>query len=110
RRADGRRRLPRLPGGPGRMSGYTSLTEADLAAMLEAIGVGSVEELFDAIPAAVRLGRPLDLPPGRAQQEVEARLAELAGRNVSADDEVSFLGAGMYDHYVPALVDAIILR
>jgi glycine dehydrogenase subunit 1 len=92
------------------MSGYTSLTEADLAAMLEVIGVRSVDELFDSVPASVRLGRPLDLPSGRSQQEVEARLAELAARNVSCDDEVSFLGAGMYDHYVPALVDAIILR
>jgi len=92
------------------VSGYTALTDADLAAMLEVIGVSSVDELFESVPASVRLGRPLDLPPGRAQQEVEARLAELAARNVSSDDEVSFLGAGMYDHYVPALVDAVILR
>jgi len=58
----------------------------------------------------VRLGRALDLPPGRPEQEVFAHLRELASRNVSADDELSFLGAGMYDHYVPALVDSIISR
>src|SRR4051794_23896912 len=78
--------------------------------MLAAIGVASVEELFAEIPEGVRLRRALDLPPGRSEQEVFAELRELASRNVSADDEVSFLGAGMYDHYVPALVDALISR
>src|SRR3954453_18503508 len=92
------------------MSRYTSATDADRAAMLAAIGVGSVEELFRDIPAAVRLGRPLDLPPGRSEQEVYAELRDLAARNVSTEDEISFLGAGMYDHYVPALIDALTSR
>jgi len=92
------------------VSTYTSLTGADRAAMLEAIGVGSVEALFDVIPEGVRLGRALDLPPGAAEQEVFAELRRLAARNVSADDEISFLGGGMYDHYVPALVDSIVQR
>ncbi len=92
------------------MSRYTSATDADRAAMLERIGVQSIDELFDAIPEGVRLGRALDLPPGRPEQEVFAHLRELASRNVSADDELTFLGAGMYDHYIPALVDSIISR
>jgi glycine dehydrogenase subunit 1 len=92
------------------MSRYTSATDADRQAMLEAIGVASVEELFRDVPEAVRLSRPLDLPDGKAEQEVYAELRDLAERNVSAEDEVSFLGAGMYDHYVPSLVDSIILR
>ena len=50
----------------------------------------------------MRLGRPLDLPPGKPEQEVYAQLRDLAARNVSTEDEISFLGAGMYDHYVPA--------
>ena len=58
----------------------------------------------------MRLGRPLDLPPGKPEQEVYAYLRELAARNVSAEDEISFLGAGMYDHYVPALIDSILSR
>ena len=58
----------------------------------------------------MRLDRALDLPPGRPEQEVYAHLRELAARNVSAEDELSFLGAGMYDHYVPALVDSLIAR
>ena len=92
------------------MTTYTSVTDADLQAMLETIGVGSVEELFAEIPASVRLTRPLELDDGLSEQEVYAELRALAARNTSTEDEVSFLGAGMYDHYVPALIDSIIMR
>src|ERR1700712_3629253 len=92
------------------MSRYTSATDADRREMLEAIGVGSIDELFDAVPEAVPLGRPLDLPAGNPEQEVYARLRDLAAKNTSAEDELSFLGAGMYDHYVPALIDSILQR
>ena len=79
--------------------------------MLAAIGVPSVEALFDRqIPEAVRLRRPLELPAGMGEQDVFAHLRELAARNVSAEDELSFLGAGMYDHYVPALIDMLMGR
>ncbi len=79
--------------------------------MLAAVGVSSVQEIFDRqIPAGVRLGRELDLPQGLSEQEVFAHLSELAARNVSAEDELSFLGAGMYDHYVPALIDMLTER
>jgi glycine dehydrogenase subunit 1 len=90
---------------------YTAVTDADLAEMLSAIGVGSVQELFDRqIPADVRLGRPLDLPAGLPEQDVYAHLRELAARNTSAEDEITFLGAGMYDHYVPAVIDMLLGR
>ncbi|GAC1438741.1 MAG: aminomethyl-transferring glycine dehydrogenase subunit GcvPA [Solirubrobacteraceae bacterium] len=92
------------------MSRYTAVTEADLAAMLETIGVGSVDELFAGLPAAVRLDRSLALPEGRSEAEVYAHLRDLARRNVSAEDELCFLGAGMYDHYVPALIDMLMGR
>jgi glycine dehydrogenase subunit 1 len=92
------------------MSRYTSVTEADLREMLSEIGVESVEELFRDIPPELRLGRALDLDEGRSEQEVYEELHALAQANVSTEDEISFLGAGMYDHYVPALVDSIILR
>jgi len=79
--------------------------------MLAAIGVGSVKEIFDRqIPSGVRLERELDLPPGRGEQDVYEHLRELAARNVSVEDELSFLGAGMYDHYVPALIDMLTER
>ena len=92
------------------MSRYTSLTDDDLREMLARIGVDSIDDLFAAIPEGVRLRRPLDLPEGMPEQDVYAHLAALASRNVSAEDEITFLGAGMYDHYVPALVDSIISR
>src|SRR5436190_17244582 len=92
------------------MSRYTSATDTDRQEMLDAIGVGSIDDLFADVPEGVRLGRPLDLPPGLSEPEVYARLRELAARNVSTEDEISFLGAGMYDHYVPALIDSILAR
>src|ERR1700694_710307 len=79
--------------------------------MLDAIGVGSVRELFDRqIPEAVRMHRALDLPDGLPEQDVYEHLRALAARNRSAEDELSFLGAGMYDHYVPALIDMLTER
>jgi glycine dehydrogenase subunit 1 len=92
------------------MTTYTSATDADRAEMLGLIGLGSIEELFADIPAPLRLSRPLDIPAGLSEQEVYRELADLAARNTSTEDEISFLGAGMYDSYVPALVDAIISR
>jgi glycine dehydrogenase subunit 1 len=92
------------------VSRYTSATEADRAQMLEAIGTSSIDELFAEIPADVTLARDLDLAPGMTESEVYERLRALAERNAHAESELCFIGAGMYDHYVPALVDAITQR
>jgi glycine dehydrogenase subunit 1 len=93
------------------VSTYTSTTAEDLEAMLAEIGVASLEELFDRqVPAAVRLQRALDLPAGMAEQDVYAHLRALAAANTSAEDELTFLGAGMYDHYVPAVIDMLMGR
>src|SRR6201999_3805451 len=92
------------------MSRYTSATEADRQEMLAAIGAETIDDLFADVPEGVRLGRALDLPPSKPEQEVYARLRDLAAKNTSAEDEISFLGAGMYDHYVPALIDSILSR
>src|SRR5215217_3518492 len=92
------------------MTRYTSATDDDRREMLDRIGVGSIADLFADVPAGVRLGRPLDIPAGLSEQEVFAYLRDLAALNVSCEDEVSFLGAGMYDHYVPAVVEALISR
>jgi glycine dehydrogenase subunit 1 len=93
------------------LSRYTSITDEDLAAMLAAIGVGSLQEIFERqIPEGVRLGRALELPAGKGEQEVFEHLRELAARNVSVEEQTSFLGAGMYDHYVPALIDMLMER
>jgi len=92
------------------VSRYTATTPEDLQSMLAAIGVSSVEELFAAIPDGVRLRRDLDLPPGMPEQDVYEHLLSLARRNTCAEDEVTFLGAGMYDHYVPAVIDMLLGR
>jgi glycine dehydrogenase subunit 1 len=92
------------------VSRYTPTTDADRRAMLDAIGVESIEELFAEIPEGVRLDRELDLPDGMGEHEVYEHLRALAQRNRHCESEVSFLGAGMYDHYVPALVDSITQR
>jgi glycine cleavage system P protein (glycine dehydrogenase) subunit 1 len=89
---------------------YLALTAADRDEMLRAIGVASIEELFRDIPAGVRLAGELDLEPALSEQELSAHLAGLAERNADTTHELSFLGAGVYDHYVPAVVDAVLQR
>jgi glycine dehydrogenase subunit 1 len=89
---------------------HLSLTDADREAMLAAIGVESIEDLFDDIPEAVRFRRELELEPALSEPEIVAHLTELAERNVDTGKELSFLGAGIYDHYVPAVVDAVLSR
>ncbi len=90
--------------------GYLSATDADREAMLAAIGAESVEELFEQIPEGVRLDRALDVPPALSEVELVAHFSELAGRNAHGGVELSFLGAGIYDHYVPSVVDVLLSR
>ena len=93
------------------MTRYTSVTDSDLSAMLATIGVASIQEIFDRqIPPDVRLERPLELPRGMSEQDVFEHLRSLASRNVSCEQELCFLGAGMYDHYVPSIVDMLMER
>jgi glycine dehydrogenase subunit 1 len=87
-----------------------STTDSDREEMLAAIGVDSVDELFRDIPEGVRFGRALDLEPALSEPELVRHLEELASRNVATGDELSFLGMGIYDHYVPAVVDAVLQR
>ena len=86
---------------------YLSLTERDRDEMLAAIGVESIEELFRDIPPGVRFHGELDLEPPLSEPEIVTHLEELAGRNVHTGQEVSFLGAGVYDQYAQAVVDAV---
>jgi glycine dehydrogenase subunit 1 len=79
-------------------------TDDDVDQMLEAIGLSSVDQLFDRIPDTVRLDRALELPDGVSEMEIQADMEALAARNQSTDDLVCFAGAGAYDHYVPAVV------
>jgi glycine dehydrogenase subunit 1 len=78
--------------------------------MLATIGVDSVAELFEQIPAPLRLNRPLALPPALTEIELESHLHELAARNGNGSSLVSFVGGGAYDHFIPAAVDAVASR
>ena len=89
---------------------FLSLTERDREEMLATIGVSAIDELFRDIPPGVRFDRELDLEAPLSEPEIVAHLEELAARNVDTGRELSFLGAGIYDHYVPAVVDAVMQR
>ena len=89
---------------------YIALTDRDRDEMLAAVGVSTVDELFRDIPQGVRLGRALDLEPPLAELEIVAHLESLAAKNAHTGVELSFLGAGIYDHYVPAVVNTVLSR
>ena len=91
-------------------AGYLSLTDADREAMLDAIGVASIDDLFEQIPEGVRFERALDVPEALPEAALVRHLEELAARNADTSRELSFLGMGIYDHYVPAIADAFLSR
>ncbi len=89
---------------------YIPNTDADCRRMLDAIGVRSVEELFADIPASVRLKRPLRVPPALSEADLARHLRALAAKNADADRYASFLGAGCYNHFSPAIIGHLISR
>lgn len=89
---------------------YTPHTEQDVREMLDVIGVSGISDLFEEIPAKLRLGRPLDLPPPLAESELLDLLSSYARRNAPTEDLKCFAGGGAYDHYVPAPVRALAYR
>ena len=91
-------------------SGYLSLTDDDRETMLEAIGAASIDELFEQIPEGVRFDRPLDVAEALPEAALVRHLEELAARNADTSRELSFIGMGIYDHYVPAIVDTFLAR
>jgi glycine dehydrogenase subunit 1 len=78
--------------------------------MLRAIGLERIEQLYDHIPQSLRGRAKISLPAGRTEPEVKKRLAALASRNAAASDWSLFLGAGIYQHFIPSAVDAVISR
>jgi glycine dehydrogenase subunit 1 len=78
--------------------------------MLQAIGVGSIDDLFAPIPADLRLGRPLDIPEALSEMELDRHMRSLAAANRHSGELVCFLGGGSYDHFIPAVVDEISSR
>jgi glycine dehydrogenase subunit 1 len=88
---------------------YVPHTDADRAAMLAAIGVEEVEDLFDDVPVAYRFPR-VDLPDPLSEMEIMAELQAMSEENLDLGHFTSFLGAGAYQHYVPRIVDQVISR
>ncbi|MGE0606188.1 MAG: aminomethyl-transferring glycine dehydrogenase subunit GcvPA [Pirellulales bacterium] len=86
---------------------YFLNTEDDRRTMLAAIGAGSVDELFEQVPAELRLKRDLDLPPALTEIELTAHMSALAAKNMAGCEVPCFLGGGSYDHFIPAVVDYI---
>ncbi|HWR41981.1 aminomethyl-transferring glycine dehydrogenase subunit GcvPA [Sporomusa sp.] len=89
---------------------YLPHTSDDRRAMLAAIGVNEVRDLFADIPSDLRMNRPLELPKAMSEPELAAHLSGLAGGNASVDEYACFLGAGAYDHYIPSVVDHVLRR
>ncbi|MFZ5878629.1 MAG: aminomethyl-transferring glycine dehydrogenase subunit GcvPA [Chloroflexota bacterium] len=89
---------------------YIPISPRERDAMLAAVGVKTLDDLFEAIPAKHRFPT-LNLPPALTEMEAAAELAGIAGANEHArGDLVSFLGAGMYNHYIPAVIDHMLRR
>jgi glycine dehydrogenase subunit 1 len=89
---------------------YIPHTEAETQEMLRTIGVSSIDELFREIPENLKVKGQLDLPPALDEHRLMAHMHEIASKNVHMADTVCFLGAGIYDRYIPASVSAIISR
>jgi len=92
------------------VTGYVPHSESDVREMLAAVGAATVDDLFTEIPEDVRRREPLELLAGLSEAEVVAEARRLAGRDTPATGLVSFLGAGIYDHYVPAVVETVVSR
>ena len=91
------------------MAGYTAVTDAERREMLATIGAGSIDDLFRDIPAA--LYKPdLGVPSGLSELEAWRHLRALSEQNLSLDHHASFLGAGAYRHFVPAVIGHLVSR
>jgi glycine dehydrogenase subunit 1 len=93
------------------MAHFVPHTDEELAAMLDFVGLSSLDELFECVPAALRLAGGLDLPAGLSEPDVMAEMERLAGRNgPSGPDLICFAGAGAYDHEIPAATRSLAFR
>ena len=89
---------------------YIANTPDDTRLMLEKVGLDTIDQLFDLIPADLRLKRPLDVPPALSELELTDHISTTLGQNLGGDRRVCFLGGGSYDHFIPAVVDNLTAR
>ncbi|KGP72944.1 aminomethyl-transferring glycine dehydrogenase subunit GcvPA [Pontibacillus yanchengensis] len=89
---------------------YLPMTAEDKESMLEAIGVKSTDELFQDIPEAIRYKGDLQIKPALSEPVLVREMSRLANKNINTQEHTSFLGAGVYDHYIPSIVNHVISR
>jgi glycine dehydrogenase subunit 1 len=89
---------------------YISNTAAEKNKMLKEIGIKEIKDLFQMIPEAVSADDELNIESGISEMELMRKAQAQAAKNKSLDQQISFLGAGAYDHYVPGIIDALISR
>lgn len=89
---------------------YLPMTEEDRKAMMDAIGITSVDELFSDIPEKVKFKRDYKIKKAKSESALLKELAQMAEKNADLRKNTSFLGAGVYDHYIPVIVDHVISR
>ncbi|MGD9569744.1 MAG: aminomethyl-transferring glycine dehydrogenase subunit GcvPA [Sedimentibacter sp.] len=92
------------------MSRYIGNTSEDREQMLKEAGYDSIDSLFKAVPESVRLRTSLNLPPVQSEMELVKNIKELSNKNLNLDEYTCFLGAGAYDHFIPAAIDQLISR
>lgn len=89
---------------------YLPLTEKDKEMMLETIGISDVEELFSDVPKEIRFQEELNIKSKKSETALLRELTRTANKNITPETHTSFLGAGVYDHYIPTVVDHVISR
>lgn len=92
------------------MTKYIPNTQEQQKAMADELGIDSAESLFESIPQEVRLNRALDLPKAMSEMEISSHLKQMVSNNINIDDYSCFLGAGAYDHFIPSVIDHLLLR
>ncbi|EUJ36522.1 glycine dehydrogenase subunit 1 [Listeria weihenstephanensis FSL R9-0317] len=89
---------------------FLPMTEQDEKDMLDTIGVASIDDLFTDIPESIRFNRDYNLKPAKSEPALLKELAKMAAKNADSVTYTSFLGAGVYNHYIPTVVDSVISR
>jgi glycine dehydrogenase subunit 1 len=89
---------------------YVQFTDKQRKEMLETVGAASMEDLLRQVPAEFRLKSELKLPPAMDELTLRSHLSDLAARNVPAGQQVCFVGAGVYDHFIPTVVDHLAMK
>ncbi|MCI6609591.1 MAG: aminomethyl-transferring glycine dehydrogenase subunit GcvPA [Ezakiella sp.] len=92
------------------MHPYLPQTEQDIKNMLDTIGLKSIDDLFNDVPESMRMKKELDLPKAKSEIEVRRIIGGMAAKNLSSNDVPTFMGAGLYDHYIPSVIAPMISR